>query len=58
MKSIFEITMKNKMLNADITQLIVRIEGLDRNSAVLLAEKIYGPGFIVYYVIAGPRNEV
>lgn len=59
MKPIFEVTMKNKSTTVTpCTRMIIRLEGLQRNQAILLAEKIAGEGYEVYHVIAGPRNEI
>ena len=41
-----------------VAQMIYRIEGLPRNEAIILAETLAGKDYSVYFVIAGPRNEV
>lgn len=59
LKPIYQITMKLRPLAVSpVIQLIVRVEGLPRNEAILLAEEIAGSNYEVYFVIAGPRNEV
>ena len=63
MKPIFEIVMKNKNVPYEndnpkgVTRLTVRVEGMDRNSAILFAESLF-PEYATFYVMAGPRNEV
>ncbi len=62
MKPIFEIVMRSRELTGTenpvgVTRLTVRVEGMERNQAILFAETTY-PGFAVYYVTNGPRNEV
>lgn len=59
MKPIFQITMKLKPeVVSPVAQMIYRIEGLPRNEAIILAETLAGKDYSVYFVIAGPRNEV
>lgn len=59
MEPIFQVTLKAKPTTVTpAVEIVIRVKGLPRNEAILLAEKIAGEGYEVYYVIAGPRNEV
>lgn len=53
----YEIRMNNSDKTDVITALYVRVEGLDRNSAILEAEKRF-PNFKIRYIIAGPIRDV
>lgn len=57
MDQIFEITLKSTNPDYAVTKLVVRTKGLDRARAIKLAEQLYGTGFKVYSILAGPRVE-
>lgn len=54
MTEIYEIVMKSKDSEGPITLITVRVEGLERNKAVLHVESLF-PEYYIYYVIAGPK---
>ena len=60
MTEVFEIRLRNTSPIDAVTQLVVRVEGLPRNDAILLAEEIaksHG-SYEVLFVITGPKPDL
>lgn len=55
MLQIYEVTLKSKDPDEIINRIIYRLKGIDRETAKKMSLEKAGPGYEIYYVIAGPR---